>query len=203
MKDIFNDLIIKLSSYYDSIGDKSKFTGENLIDCEFIDNLSDVLEELNIEYDDSKLDFLAKNLLYVYNYDKACLLMTKKYLDCPNNGKVSNIQVYDFCKSLENADEDTLREIKDSFYIKAGDFGMLEKVSIYYDINRNYILESQFGVSKIGNAYISKHSRFSSCYRGTVEALRLKDLGIKEYHQKLLGKYQTPKVYQLKRTTNK
>ena len=204
MKNIIDELILKLCSYYDNnIVDKTKFDGKNLIDCEFIENLQSKLDELNIKYNNSKLDFLAKALLFVYNYDKACLLMTKKFIENPNEGKVSNVTVNDFCLALENINEDDLRDIKDSFYIKAGNFSMLEKVSLYSNVDRNEILEEKYGINpNIKDICYNSYDRFSSCYRGTVEAINLKNLGIKEYHQKLLNKKHSNKIHQYRKVVN-
>lgn len=203
MNDIFNSLVLMLCDYYEENVDKNDFDGSSLIECEFIDNLRRKLDELNIKYDNSKLDFLAKGLLVRYNYDKICLLMTKKYIENPNknNGRVSNLDVYDFCLSLENVDDDCLRDIKDKFYIKAGNFSIIEKASINNNLYRNEILEEKFGINNdVKNKFFNNYNRFSSCYKGTVEAIKLKKLGIKEYHQKLLNEKQ--KSYQYRKVIN-
>ena len=93
-KEFVNQLILTLNEKYNEETNLEAFCSENIVECEFIDNLKEKLEELEIEYDDVKLDYLAKYILFTYNSDKACLLMMKKYLESPNTGKVSNERVY-------------------------------------------------------------------------------------------------------------
>lgn len=187
MENVLDNLIKELSNYYDDIWNKNPFKEENLIECDFTYELEKRLKELGIEYTPSKIDFLSKHLLYFYNYDKVCLLMTKKFLESPNTGRVSNDKVFSFCEGLIGADDEKLKETEDSFYMDAGDFSLEEKGTIISNIERNTILESIYGVNKIIIRSCNRHDEFLSCLIGTVEALELKRLGITEYHKKLFG----------------
>lgn len=198
MNFIFNDLILEICDCYDEKDDKNNFDDSSLIECKFIDNLKEKLDELNVEYNDSKLDFLAKWLLVRYNYDKISLLMSKKYMGNPNenNGRVSNSVVSDFCLSLKKKNADEIRNIEDEFYIKACNFSQDEKNSIFNNLDRNVILEEKFGVdSDAKDKLFYNYNKFPLCWKGTLEALKLKELGIKEYHKKLLNGKQNSHQY--------
>jgi hypothetical protein len=62
--------------------------------------------------------------------------MMKKYLESPNTGRVTNERVYNqYLKSL-NYNDVVLENIRDSFNLKAGDFGMLEKTSLCSNLEK-------------------------------------------------------------------
>lgn len=181
------ELILKLSEKYNEETNLDSFSSENVVECEFIDNLREKLDELEVEYDDVKLDYLAKYILFTYNSDKVCLLMMKKYLESPNTGKVSNERVYSqYLKSL-NYNEVVLENISDSFNLKAGDFGMLERVSLCSNLERNFTLINKFGLNP--NMYKICHSDYEdyvTCVKGAARAVELKNMEIKTYHKQLL-----------------
>lgn len=187
-KELFVDeLILKLSEKYNEEENLDAFSENNIVECEFIDNLRGKLDELEVEYDDTKLDYLAKYILFTYNSDKVCLLMMKKYLESPNTGKVTNERVYNqYLKSL-NYNERVLNNISDSFNLKAGDFGMLDRVSLCSNLERNFTLINMFGLNV--NMYKMCHSDYKdyeTCIKGAARAVELKNMEIKTYHRQLL-----------------
>lgn len=52
MNFIFNDLILEICDCYDEKDDKNNFDDSSLIECKFIDNLREKLDELNVEYNE-------------------------------------------------------------------------------------------------------------------------------------------------------
>ena len=181
------ELILKLNEKYSEETNLEAFNENNIVECEFIDNLREKLDELEIEYDDIKLDYLAKYILFTYNSDKVCLLMMKKYLESPNTGKVSNERVYNQYLNSLNYNDVVLENIRDSFNLKAGDFGMLEKTSLCSNLERNFTLINSYGLNV--NMYKICHSDYEdyvTCVKGAARAVELKNMEIKTYHKKLL-----------------